>query len=295
MAHPYLINGPALISFSGGRTSAYMLRQILDARGGKLAPDVVVTFANTGRERPETLDFVAECGARWDVPITWLEWRPGEHGQRFEIVSHNSASRNGEPFAELIASKAMLPNPMLRYCTIELKIRVMRDYARSLGWDHWTNIVGLRADEPGRVGRAVAQHKERWVNRCPLSDAAVTERDVLAFWKRQPFDLRLKSYEGNCDLCFLKSAGKITRIMRERPDLVGWWVEQEAAKAAVAGSNGDCFRQDRPGYAELLERTLRQGTLFDHSAFDDHQSCEIGCTDQEPEADLAALRSRAAE
>ena len=51
MADPYLITGPALISFSGGRTSAYMLKMILDAHGGTLPDDVHVCFANTGKER----------------------------------------------------------------------------------------------------------------------------------------------------------------------------------------------------------------------------------------------------
>ncbi len=60
--NPYLITGPALISFSGGRTSAYMLWQILAAHGGQLPDDVHICFANTGKEREETLRFVHECG-----------------------------------------------------------------------------------------------------------------------------------------------------------------------------------------------------------------------------------------
>ena len=58
--NPYKIEGPALISFSGGRTSAYMLYQILQAHGGELPPNLYVTFANTGKEMPETLDFITE-------------------------------------------------------------------------------------------------------------------------------------------------------------------------------------------------------------------------------------------
>lgn len=54
-SNPYLIEGPALISFSGGRTSAYMLHQIIQAHGGTLPDDVVVAFANTGKEREVTL------------------------------------------------------------------------------------------------------------------------------------------------------------------------------------------------------------------------------------------------
>jgi predicted phosphoadenosine phosphosulfate sulfurtransferase len=54
---PYLIPGPACISFSGARTSGYMLRQIVDAYGGTLPDDVIVAFMNTGK-REETLRFV---------------------------------------------------------------------------------------------------------------------------------------------------------------------------------------------------------------------------------------------
>ena len=92
-----------LISFSGGRTSAYMLHQILEANGD-LPKNCKVVFTNTGREMPETLDFVQECSHKWNVNITWLEYRKLK--PKFEIVSHNSASRNGEPFSECIESKS---------------------------------------------------------------------------------------------------------------------------------------------------------------------------------------------
>lgn len=94
---PYRIAGPAVISFSGGRTSAYMLKHILDAHGGTLSGDVAVVFANTGKERPETLDFVAECGVRWNFPIAWVEY-DWDAPRRTRIVSFDTAARNGEPF-----------------------------------------------------------------------------------------------------------------------------------------------------------------------------------------------------
>lgn len=279
---PYHIVGPAIISFSGGRTSGYMLRQILDAHGGTLPADVVTVFANTGKERPETLDFVRDCGAAWNVPIWWLERAPGEHGQRFVAVNHNSASRCGEPFKALIDEKQYLPNPVTRFCTIELKIRVIRDFARSLGWDHWVNAIGLRADEPGRVFKALDPErtkKERWNNLCPLHSAGITEEDVLSFWRSQPFDLRLKSYEGNCDLCFLKGIGKISRIIRDRPDLATWWAEAEAeAEPRASKPEGARFRDDRDSYAQIADQVARQGA-FPFSVWDDLQSCDTTCTD----------------
>ena len=73
--NPYVINEPAVISFSGGRTYAYMLYKILEAHGGTLPDHVKVCFANTGKEMPETLDFVRDCGEQWGVDIVWLECR----------------------------------------------------------------------------------------------------------------------------------------------------------------------------------------------------------------------------
>src|SRR5215475_13155125 len=101
MSDPFLIKGPALISFSGGRSSAYMLWRILQAHGGTLPDDVKVTFANTGKEMPQTLDFVRDCGERWGVEVVWLEYRRND-GPSFEIVTHETASRAGEPFKALI-------------------------------------------------------------------------------------------------------------------------------------------------------------------------------------------------
>lgn len=242
LANPYFITGPALVSFSGGRTSAYMLRMILDAHGGVLPDDVHVVFANTGKEREETLRFVHECGVRWSVPIVWLE-RSGRG--RVARVGLNSAARDGEPFAALIAEKSYTPNAVTRFCTSELKVRVMRDYCRGLGWGRWTNVIGLRHDEGHRVLKALdrsASGRDPWRNVMPLADAGVTRRDVLAFWlgdnadpKKltsplpQGFDLGLRDYEGNCDLCFLKSRRKLEALIRERPTSAGWWVEMEAA------------------------------------------------------------------
>lgn len=265
----FCIKGPALISFSGGRTSAYMLRQIIDAWEGKLPPDVHVTFANTGKEREETLAFVAECESRWNTKIHWLE--RGIDGA-MRKVTFASASRAGEPFKALINKKQYLPNPVTRFCTSELKIRVMRDYARSLGWGHWTNVLGLRADEPARVARA-STNRDPWDNAMPLSKAGITEADVLAYWKAQPFDLGLTPGEGNCDLCFLKSAATISAIIERRPDLAQWWIEAEAeAEAKASKPSGAVFRQDRPSYAKLAKAVAEQ-RRFDFGNADKLNDC----------------------
>lgn len=235
---PYLLpNGNVQIAFSGGRTSVYMLHQILEANGD-LPGRVEVTFQNTGREMPETLDFVAEVGRRWGVMITWLEYRPD--APHFEIVGYQGASRSGAPFEALIRKRKFLPNQQARFCTTELKVRTAKRYLRSLGWDYWTNCVGIRADESHR---STNPPKDRWTIWRPLVSAGVSKRDVSAFWRSQPFDLNLPNLNGNCwlgncDGCFLKSEAHVAAFTRDHPERAEWWERMEALATDLSNAKG---------------------------------------------------------
>jgi 3'-phosphoadenosine 5'-phosphosulfate sulfotransferase (PAPS reductase)/FAD synthetase len=283
MGNPYFITGPALISFSGGRTSAYMLYQILQAHGGNLPDDVIVAFANTGKEREETLRFVHECATRWGVRVHWLEWRDTEEG--FEEVGFNSASRNGEPFAGLIAKKQYLPNAVTRFCTSELKVRVIKAFCLSRGWSHWSNVIGLRYDEGMRVLRQIAANeagKERWRTLMPMATAKATKRDhVLPFWAAQPFDLGLADYEGNCDMCFLKSRGALKRLIRDNPGMAEWWKAQESSirfdspKATPAGARFTTEYSYSDLEREVRTQPYMPGLLADDEEYD--AECGLIC------------------
>jgi 3'-phosphoadenosine 5'-phosphosulfate sulfotransferase (PAPS reductase)/FAD synthetase len=266
MRHYKLPEGNVQIAFSGGRTSAYMLHHILEANGS-LPDRVQVLFQNTGREMPQTLDFVQECGERWGVKITWLEYL--SETPHFEIVSHNSASRNGEPFERLIRRKKYLPNQQARFCTIELKIRTAKRYLMSLGWKEWTNAIGIRADEQRRIRPENDKGKDRWFTWQPLNHAGVTKRDVAAFWSRQPFDLRLPNVKGNaalgnCDGCFLKSEATLAMLARDYPDRHEWWSDMETLASSLSASvSGARFRKEYTR-AELGNFISRQGDwIFD--------------------------------
>jgi 3'-phosphoadenosine 5'-phosphosulfate sulfotransferase (PAPS reductase)/FAD synthetase len=274
MNNPFIIEGPTVWSFSGGRTSGYMLWRALEAYDGQLPYDHVVTFANTGKEREETLRFVHECGTRWNVPIVWLEFvsRSGPAEGRYERVSFNSASRDGTPFARLITAKSYTPNSMMRFCTELLKVETIRHFVQTeLGWKHWSNVVGLRHDEGHRVLKRLASNdegKSPWISKMPLATAKVTKADVMAFWAKQDFDLGLKSYEGNCDLCFMKGRGKLKNLIRENPGAVDWWIEQEI--------NGKGSFNKEFFYSDLLYEVIAQPHLFDELDDNDEHDAECG-------------------
>ena len=286
--NPYRVPRPAVISFSGGRTSAYMLKHIVDAYGGRLPNDIAVVFANTGLERRETLDFIDTCATAWGVPIVWVEY-DWDAPHRTRLVDYRTASRKGEPYAALIERKGFVPNATLRYCTGFLKRDRIESYARyRLGLKRWHSVVGLRADEPRRVWRMRAMDcGSRTGGRAalPLADARVAERDVLAWWKDQPFDLALPGYAGNCACCFLKGRGKLMHIIREDPSLADWWIEQEARVANRIGPDGracESMKRFRIGetYAELRAAALARRDLFDAVADDeDDAASDCICTD----------------
>jgi 3'-phosphoadenosine 5'-phosphosulfate sulfotransferase (PAPS reductase)/FAD synthetase len=284
---PFKISGPTCVSFSGGRTSAYMLRLLLDAHGGTLPADCHVVFANTGKEDEKTLRFVRDCSEFWRVPITWVEYR--DYGDGWAVVDFHTASRKGEPFEALIRKRNYLPNPVARFCTVELKILRIADYMRSLGHEEFEVLVGIRADEPARVAkiRANPSGGTRGVERrMPLADLGITRQHVAAHWSGcEQFDLGLPNVNGttmhgNCDLCFLKHSAIVMSLIAEKPERAVWWARMEGSITNASMTDGGTFRADRPSYAQMLAFTSAQADAFGHAAqeADDGIEC-VGCTD----------------
>jgi 3'-phosphoadenosine 5'-phosphosulfate sulfotransferase (PAPS reductase)/FAD synthetase len=245
MTSPYRIEGPALISFSGGRTSGYMLKHILDECGG-LPADTFVVFADTGKEHPATYRFIDICAAKWGVEVHTVTMDRGNHAT---------------PYDALIVRKNYLPNPVARFCTQELKIKPVAEFMRQRGYCAWTNVLGIRADEAHRA--TSTHHKREWANLFPLILADVSRADVMAWWAKQPFDLGIPPGFGNCVGCFLKSRAQLIAIEQAEPGSLEWWAEKEV-------EIGGTFRSDREDYAKLIQFASAQGVLplADDSALD---------------------------
>lgn len=203
------------ISFSGGESSAKMTINLLKIR--EHWSDVVVIFANTGFENEETLDFVKMCDERYGFNSVWVEAviDPSKgKGTRHRIVDFTTASRDGEPFREMVA-KYGIPNASWPHCTRELKTSPMYSYIKSLGWKpgEYDVAIGIRADEQRRLSRK--KHHIIY----PLADIwPMSKPDVNEFWNNEPERLNILGFQGNCKTCWKKSTNKLLAIMEFWPD-----------------------------------------------------------------------------
>ncbi len=243
-----------------------------------LQPDDYILFANTGKERPETLDFVHEVETRWNVPIIWVEGTFGDYDLAkesmtssvgFRVVNYATAARHGEPFSEMIewVNCGIVPNRNARFCTKYLKVEPMARFLKSIGVADFETVMGIRFDEPNRY------RKYKNDGTFPLVDFKIDEGAVFRFWSAQPFDLRLKQFEGNCDLCHLKSFKKLKTIIAEQPERADWWIEQERKTNSTFFSDGFDFTAlveiaTKRKFSRALDvRNLKEHDLFSISCF----------------------------
>lgn len=272
MSNPYEISDKTCISFSGGRTSAFMLYKVLEAHQMSLPSDAKVVFCNTGKEEEATLKFVNDCSTKWNVSIIWLEFAIENNEKITKIVDFKTASRNGEPFDAVINFyQPSLPNGRSRYCSSQMKTRTMHRYLKSIGWEEWESFIGIRADEPKRVVKFRAnpnpEGKHETVH-LPLAQDGISSKDVSNFWKQQDFDLGLpningKTMHGNCDLCMLKPKAQILSLIQEKPERALWWIKQEEEASKRSAGDGKFFAIDRPTYAQMYKYAAEQTDMFD--------------------------------
>ena len=246
------------ISFSGGKTSGFMTTKILEAFGEDKS--IVITFANTGQENEETLDFVRLCDEYWqenfDISVVWLEsiTHP-EHGkgQTHKIVTFETASRDGEPYEAFIAKEGI---PSLSYptCSERLKQKAIDSYKKSIGWNkhNCETAIGIRTDESHRR----SLYGEREFNLVyPLLDWFPSDKqDVNDFWDAMPFNLKLEEHEGNCKTCWKKWNMKLYLIAKENPEKFQWNINMEEKYSGVKQNHA---KEDLFGLHQIPRRFFK--------------------------------------
>ena len=270
-----------LVSFSGGRTSAYMAYQILMYGRDKF--DIQVVFANTGQEHENTLLFVRQCDQYFGFNTVWVEAvvHPGRKGCTHKIVTYETASRNGEPYEEVI-KKYGIPNKAYPHCTRELKLAPIRSYIKSIGWNpkEYHTAVGIRIDEMRRVRAGATKEKIVY----PLVDLfPTTKPEINAWWEEQPFNLEIQEYQGNCLWCWKKSSSKLMRLAKETPEVFDFPKRMEG-NYGLCGHNVDgthrVFFREHMSANKLLElsnKLVPEGYVFHNMNEDGDTGCSESC------------------
>lgn len=213
-----------LVSFSGGETSAYLAKWLIDNKSKEY--NMIFVFANTGDEEEETLKFIDVCAKKWNINIVWVEalvYHNQRIGTGHKIVNFKMASRNREPFIEVI-KKYGIPNQNFLHCNREMKLSPIKSYVKSIGWKNYETAIGIRNDEVDRINK---NRKNLKLIYPLITDKPTTKQEISYWWSKQDFRLKLKSYNTNCRTCWKKSDKVLAQIYKENPNYFNFNKEME--------------------------------------------------------------------
>jgi hypothetical protein len=280
-----------LVSFSGGETSAFMGQWLLKNYKRYGYEEILFVFANTGLENEQTLEFVNRCDKHFRFNTHWVESKvihEANKGTRYNVVDFDSASRDGEPFEDVI-SKYGIPNQAFPHCTRELKQAPISSFAKDyFGSEKWHTAIGIRIDEVDRISSAAKTNG--YIYPLISSKMLPTKKPVInLYWRDMPFRLELKGYQGNCLTCWKKGDNKLFQIYHENNKSFGFMTRMEEQYPRIGfefekeyeiDENGNqfipidrtFFRKNRSAI-EMIELAKQwKGTIIDDSKKYDYQA-----------------------
>ena len=199
-----------VVSFSGGRTSAYLCSLIKE-----LHPDAVFVFMDTGAEHPKTYRFIRECDDYFNLNLVCLRAKVSqEHGVGidYEIIDINDIGHNLNVWRDMLA-KYSTPYMHGAFCTKNFKTVPFEKYANTVwGKGNYHTILGIRIDEPRRL-----RPRNGFSYLADISD--FEKQDILDWWAKMPFDLKIPEHLGNCVFCIKKGVNKIALAAKDEPQL----------------------------------------------------------------------------
>lgn len=213
-----------VISFSGGRTSAYLCYLALERFG---RDNCKFIYCDTGAEHPKTYEFIRKVNDLLKLDLICLKtvFNPvlGE-GNSYQVVDVNDLKYDLSAFSAMMA-KYGTPYLHGAFCTGFLKTNPFKDYCKDSIGD-CTKWLGIRIDEPKRLKEMRAQQLEMFDENDKIAKfrylAEISDfekQDVLGFWKSMPFDLELQGdILGNCMFCIKRGPNKLALAARYEPE-----------------------------------------------------------------------------
>lgn len=274
-----------VVSFSGGRTSAYLCSVLLDKFD---RDDLCFVFLDTGAEHPKTYDFIRKVDAHYGLGLVCLRCdadQPRGVGQGVApyVVSISGIGQDLVPFRSLCA-KYGTPSSRTPFCTRDLKENIYTKWCNAeFGRGQWVSWLGIRADEPRRLSRVGDSPLRRYMAEVDDAD----KRDVLDFWREMPFDLGIKEHLGNCVFCVKKSSAKLALAARDEPLMAAEWEAMiDTARLNPRGERTFAYRGSKTfsqvlaEYADVPTEALR-GRIrsFRNDANTCSESCEVFMSD----------------
>lgn len=210
-----------VVSFSGGRTSAYLTIKAIKMFNG----DVDVVCMDTGAEHPKTYDFIKRFSkyikTMYRLDITFLRTdfsSPLGEGNSYFDVGVNGIGPDIKPFKEMV-KKYGVPYIGGMFCTDRMKLVPFTKYCQEkYGRGNYETWLGIRADEPKRLK---PKNGIRYL--AEISD--FEKSDILDYWSKMPFDLEIPEQLGNCVFCPKKSNLKLAAAQRDEPELYHEFLE----------------------------------------------------------------------
>jgi hypothetical protein len=277
-----------LISFSGGRTSAYMTNILLNCEKYKEKFEYIIVFANTGKEHEGTLEFVRDCEINFGHKIHWIEAKHKKDdgslftkkgwGVGFKEVTFETASRNGEPFEEMI-SVLGIPCSAAPFCSDQLKRKPIEKYLKSIGWKKFYKAIGIRVDE---IDRMNPKYKKKRIVYPLIKEYPTTKIEILRWWYNHTFNLKIPTNLGNCDICWKKSFKILVQNTKDYPQRFEWWQRMINKYSHLSRNNDKTITFFRGGKSikelfEMGELTEEQLNLYAEEFKLDgcSESCEV--------------------
>ncbi len=214
-----------VVSFSGGRTSAYLCKVMIDKFG---RDNVDFIFMDTGAEHPKTYEFIRKVNKHFDLNLTCLRGdfnQPLGKGHSYKIVSINDICADLKPYKNMV-DKYGTPTVASGWCTSRMKEETHDKYCNDkYGKGNYQTWIGIRADEPRRLGGIGKKETLKYM--AEITDAE--KQDILNYWSKMPFDLGIDEWLGNCVFCFKKSNLKLAAAQRDEPELYMQWLDMVEA------------------------------------------------------------------
>jgi 3'-phosphoadenosine 5'-phosphosulfate sulfotransferase (PAPS reductase)/FAD synthetase len=250
------------VSFSGGRTSAYLCYLMIE-KYGKDSVDFI--FTDTGAEHPKTYEFIKKCNKHFGLDLICL--RPLYSSEKgvgvsYEVVNIDDIGWDLTSIKEQVEiyGNFTIDRPN---CTSKIKSDTLDKFKKDNYLRSVYSWYGMRIDEPRRL-KFLNPNKDLFSKKDPnpknikyLAEISnFDKQDVLNWWAKMPFDLEIPEHLGNCVFCIKKSPKKIALAQRDEPALFDEWNE------AVTGNHVRLMPGDKFGIGRIYRNWLTPKNLI---------------------------------